>query len=82
MTITSLASLKPGQSATIVDLNLESSLEHRFHALGFRRGQEVHVLRHGWMASPLHVRICMTEVMLRRCDAHQIQVLPHPSHPA
>jgi ferrous iron transport protein A len=74
MSTTNLASLKPGQSAKIIALDLESGLERRLYALGFCRGQEIKLLRRGWMAGPLHVRICMTEVMLRRCDACQVHV--------
>ncbi|MBI4783130.1 MAG: ferrous iron transport protein A [Oscillatoriophycideae cyanobacterium NC_groundwater_1537_Pr4_S-0.65um_50_18] len=74
MSTTRLSSLKPGQSAQITALNVEPGVERRLYALGFRCGQEIHLLRQGWMAGPLHVRICMTEVMLRRCDADQIHV--------
>jgi len=82
MPTTNLTRLKPGQSAKIVALNLESGLERRLYALGFRSGQEIHLLRRGWMAGPLHVRVCMTEVMLRRCDAHQVHVVPIQAAPA
>jgi len=76
MPTANLTSLKPGQSAKIIALNLEAGLERRLYALGFRCGQEIHLLRRGRMAGPLHLRICMTEVMLRRCDASQIHVAP------
>ncbi|KGF71983.1 iron transporter [Neosynechococcus sphagnicola sy1] len=69
-----LADLKPGQTATILVLHIDASLQHRFCALGLRCGQEIHLLRQGWMKGPLHVRVGMTEVMLRRCDAHRIYV--------
>ena len=70
-----LADLKAGQSATILALHIDSGLQHRFNALGFRCGQEIHVLRKsGWMKGPLHVQVGMTEVMLRRCDARHITV--------
>jgi ferrous iron transport protein A len=42
--------------------------------LGLRCGQEIHLLRWGIMKSPLHLQIGMTEVMLRRSDAHSIIV--------
>ncbi len=74
MATTNLNSLKPGQSAKIIGLHLDASLKHRLYALGFRYGQEIHLLRQGWMSGPLHLRICMTEVMLRRSDAAQVQV--------
>jgi ferrous iron transport protein A len=75
MSTTYLADLKPGQSATILALQIEAGLQHRFCALGLRCGQEIQVLRRGWMNGPLHVRVGMTEVMLRRCDARQIAVI-------
>jgi len=69
-----LADLKSGHSATILALNVDSGLQHRFNALGFRVGQEIHVLRHAWMKGPLHIQVGMTEVMLRRRDARQIAI--------
>lgn len=70
-----LADLKSGQSATILAMNVDIGLQHRFNALGFRCGQKIYVLRQGgWMKGPLHVQIGMTEVMLRRCDARLIEI--------
>ncbi len=74
MSTTHLANLKPGQSATILSLDIETGLQHRFCALGLRCGQEILMLRRGWMKGPLHLRVGMTEVMLRRCDARQISI--------
>jgi ferrous iron transport protein A len=67
-----LADLKPGQSATIIAMHVDTGLQHRFNALGFRCGQEIHLLRQAWMQGPLHVQVGMTEVMMRRRDARQI----------
>lgn len=72
--MSNLVDLKPGQSATILALHIDPKLQHRFCALGLRCGQEIHMLRQGWMKGPLHVRVGMTEVMLRRCDARQISI--------
>jgi Fe2+ transport system protein FeoA len=71
-----LASLEPGQSARIVALSCESELGKRLYALGFREGRKIHLLRRGWMAGPLHVQICMTEVMVRRRDARNVHICP------
>lgn len=76
MSLTNLALLPPGQSATIMALTVDPGLERRLYALGFHRGQDVQVLRRGGLSGPLHVRVRMTEVMLRRCDACQIEVMP------
>ena len=43
-------------------------------ALGLHRGQRVHLLRRGWWAGPLHLRIGMTELMLRRADAARVGI--------
>lgn len=69
-----LADLIPGQQATILAMDLDAALQHRFNALGFRCGQTIHLLRRGWMKGPLHVRVGMTEVMLRRSDARHISI--------
>jgi len=69
-----LADLKPGQSATILAINIDTQMQHRFCALGFRSGQEIRMLRQAWMKGPLHVQVGMTEVMLRRCDARHISI--------
>ncbi len=69
-----LGQLKPGQSATISDLHFEGGLKNRFEALGLRCGQEILMLRHGLLQGPLHIRVGMTEVMVRRCDARHIAI--------
>jgi ferrous iron transport protein A len=70
-----LTDLKAGQSATILTMNIDAGLQHRFNALGFRCGQKIHVLRKGgWLKGPLHIQVGMTEVMMRRCDALHIAV--------
>lgn len=70
----SLNSLHPGRSALITSLQADIGLERRLFALGFRIGREVSMLRKASFSGPLHVRIGTTEVMLRRRDAHVIQV--------
>ena len=64
-----LVDLGPGRSATVVSLAAEAGLRARLEALGFRPGQSVQVLRRGWWSGPLHIRVGMTELMLRRRDA-------------
>lgn len=67
-----LANLAPGASATIASLSADPGLRQRLEALGFRPGQRVQLLRRGWWAGPLHVRVGMTELMLRRRDAARV----------
>jgi ferrous iron transport protein A len=69
-----LTDLKTGQFATILSLDIDNKIKHRFSALGLRCGQEIHLLRQGWMHGPLHLRVGMTELMLRRCDARHILI--------
>ena len=64
-----LVDLTPGCTATVAALAAEAGLRQRLEALGLRQGQVVQMLRRGWWAGPLHVRVGMTELMLRRRDA-------------
>jgi ferrous iron transport protein A len=70
----SLATLLPGQSATIDSLTGDVGLIRRLKALGLSRGQRIYLLRRAWLAGPLHVRVGMTELMLRRVDATRIRI--------
>ncbi len=67
-----LADLAPGQSATIASLAAEAGLGQRLAALGLRPGQRVQLLRRASWGGPLHLRVGMTELMLRRCDAARV----------
>ena len=67
-----LADLAPGQSATIAAIEAQAGLRNRLEALGLSRGQRVQMLRRAWLAGPLHVRVGMTELMLRRADAARV----------
>jgi ferrous iron transport protein A len=64
-----LVDLGPGASAKVVSLAAEAGLRARLEALGLRPGQTVQVLRRGSWSGPLHIRVGMTEMMLRRRDA-------------
>jgi len=64
-----LVDLGPGKSATVVSLAAEQGLRSRLEALGLRPGQTVQVLRCASWSGPLHIRVGMTELMLRRRDA-------------
>lgn len=75
----SLNTLKPGQSAVILNVSADESLHHRLMALGFRIGKEISLIRRGWFRGPLQVRIGTTEVILRRADADKIRISGQPS---
>ncbi|MEB3296513.1 MAG: FeoA family protein [Cyanobacteriota bacterium] len=67
-----LVDLLPGHFATVERLSAEPGLRQRLEALGLRPGQSVQMLRRAWWSGPLHVRVGMTELMLRRRDAHGV----------
>lgn len=65
-----LVDLCPGATATVASLVANNDgLRQRLEALGLRPGQSVQVLRRGNWSGPLHIRVGMTELMLRRRDA-------------
>ena len=74
--VISLGLLPAGRLATIRSLAADHKLLQRFDALGLRPGQEVEVLRRGWISGILHLRVGMTELMLRRSGALSILVAP------
>ncbi len=72
----SLASLLPGQDATIVAVQADEALHHRLTAMGFRAGKPVKLMRRGAFFGPLHVRVGSTDVIIRRTDAIHIKIAP------
>ena len=72
--MSTLAVLKPGQSATITGMRFEKPFTFRLAAMGFRIGKRVQVIRGARFAGPLHVRIGSTDIMLRRNEAQHIDI--------
>ena len=70
----SLATLQPGESATIQAIQAEESLTQRLAALGFRTGKKVELVRCASFNGPLHVRIGTTDILLRRSEADLILI--------
>ena len=68
-TVRPLTDLRPGATAVVASLSADPGLRQRLEALGLRPGQPVQMLRRGWWSGPLHVRVGMTELMVRRRDA-------------
>lgn len=58
----------------MLELDVDRGLRHRLQALGLRQGQRVQVLRRAWWSGPIHLRVGMTELMLRRSDAARVSV--------
>ncbi|MCR4303615.1 MAG: ferrous iron transport protein A [Gallionella sp.] len=74
MPATTLASLHPGETATIVSIHAEEALHLRLLALGFRNGKQIEMIRKASFSGPVQVRIGTTDVMLRRVEASKITV--------
>jgi ferrous iron transport protein A len=77
-----LSDLALGQGAQVVAIHCADSLAQRLSALGFRAGKPLQLMRAGKLAGPLHVRLGTTDVILRRSEAAQIEVLPVASSEA
>jgi len=74
MSATTLATLHPGETATIVSIQAEEALHLRLLALGFRSGKQIEMIRKASFSGPLQVRVGTTDVMLRRVEAAKIEV--------
>jgi Fe2+ transport system protein FeoA len=70
-----LLNLRPGDEATVAAIHADTGLRQRLAALGFRIGRRVALVRMGAFAGPVHVRLGTTDVILRRKQAAQIEVL-------
>jgi ferrous iron transport protein A len=71
-----LAHLPVGQPGTILSVSGDEGVLQRLSALGIGQGKTISVLRRAWWAGPLHLRVGMTELMLRRRDALAIRIQP------
>lgn len=71
----SLATLHPGESATIHSIHADESLMQRLAALGFRMGKKIELIRCASFNGPLHVRIGSTDILLRRTEANRILII-------
>lgn len=74
MSSITLATLHPGDTATIVTIHAEEALHQRLLALGFRSGKQVELIRRAAFSGPLQVRLGTTDVLLRRNEAAKITV--------
>ncbi|HEX5364469.1 MAG TPA: FeoA family protein [Gallionella sp.] len=74
MSALTLASLLPGDTATIVAIHAEEALHQRLQALGFRSGKKVELIRAAAFSGPLQVRVGTTDVLLRRSEAAKITI--------
>ena len=70
----SLASLQPGEQATIRAINADEGLFQRMTALGFRIGKQIELVRRARFSGPMHVRIGSTDIVLRLSEARRIHI--------
>jgi ferrous iron transport protein A len=73
-----LSQLDIGKQATITAIEADEQLFHRLHALGFRVGKPLQLIRRANFNGPLHVRLGTTDVILRDIEAQKIHI--QPSH--
>ena len=71
---TTLATLHPGETATIVAILAEEALHQRLLAMGFRSGKQIELIRMASFSGPLQVRIGTTDILLRRNEAAKVTV--------
>lgn len=67
-----LSQLPAGQEATISAVEADPALHHRLHALGFKVGKSITVIRRASFNGPIHVRLGATDIILRPHDAQRI----------
>jgi len=70
----SLADLQPGQSGEITAVLAVGSIRHRLLDLGFRRGEQVQMVRQAPLKDPLEFRLNSGHISLRRAEASLIKV--------
>ena len=69
-----LKDLKPGQTATVVELRTTGSLRRRFLDLGLVRNTKVECLGRSPSGDPIAFRIRGAVIALRQADAARIEV--------
>jgi ferrous iron transport protein A len=80
-TLTTLDSLKAGQSATVI--HLAPSAQHggadvarRLMELGFVPGERIRMLKRGFAKGPLAVKVGQSTFALRRFEAALVSIQP------
>ena len=69
-----LAELKIGQTATIVNVGGEGGLRQHFLDMGVLPGVPVTLVKYAPMGDPMELRVHGYELTLRRADARKIEV--------
>ena len=74
-----LAELKIGQTATILNVGGEGGLRQHFLDMGVLPGVPVTLVKYAPMGDPMELRVHGYELTLRRADARKIEVKEDPS---
>ena len=74
-----LAELKIGQTATILNVGGEGGLRQHFLDMGVLPGVPVTLVKYAPMGDPMELRVHGYELTLRRADARKIEVKDDPS---
>ena len=70
-----LNQIKPNQKVKIVSVsNISKGTSTRLRCLGIVEGNEIEVVRNWWF-NPIHIRVGMTELFIRKKDAKHIVVI-------
>ncbi len=69
-----LADLKPGTSAEIVDLHGDDLAVQRIMEMGLTEGERVSVLRYAPTGDPIELRVRGYNLSIRRADASNIEI--------
>ena len=77
-----LAELKIGQTATILNVGGEGGLRQHFLDMGVLPGVPVTLVKYAPMGDPMELRVHGYELTLRRADARKIEVKEDPSGPS
>jgi ferrous iron transport protein A len=80
-TLTTLDSLKAGQSATVIHLapggqHGGADVPRRLMELGFVPGERIRMLKRGFTGGPLAVKVGQSTFALRRFEAALISIQP------
>lgn len=74
-----LASLTPGTSAIVAEINVPSTGRPRLMEMGLLVGTSVELVRFAPLGDPLEIKVRGYHLTLRRSEAEQILVRPAPS---
>lgn len=78
-TYMTLDQLKPGQTATISEIDSTGPLGQRLMALGLLEGTTVSMLRRALGGDPLEIDVMGYALSLRRNEAQKIIILVNPA---